>query len=391
MLKGVLLLLSAAAIGISAAGTNISHEFRPVPRPFSDELMAQLKLPPGFKINVFARGQGNARMMLLLPDGTILMTRNDVGEVVALRDLDGDGVADEAPVVARSTYVHGLALRNNVIYLANETRLLTMTWNTNGTFGKPVEFAEVPMGGLHPRRTLGFDDAGWLYVSVGSDCNNCGQTDPELATILRMQPDGSERSIFAHGLRNALGFAWHPVTHQLWAWDNGSDGRGDYIPPEELDLIEEGHHYGWPSCYGRRIPDKVTVSDPSVPPIDCKDTTPPVRGYTAHCAPITFLFYTSTNFPASYHNQGFVSFHGSWNRERAMGYKVVLVRFSHGHPVGFRDFVSGWLIENGTAYFGRPAGLIVAQDGSLLISDDVNGTIYRVSRKVHVGHHLASR
>ena len=141
MFNGALLLLSAAAMGISAAGTNISHEFRPVPRPFSDELMAQLKLPPGFKINAFARGQGNARMMLLLPDGTVLMTRNDVGEVVALRDLDGDGVADEAPVVARSTYVHGLALHNNIIYLANETRLLTMTWNTNGTFGTPVEFA----------------------------------------------------------------------------------------------------------------------------------------------------------------------------------------------------------------------------------------------------------
>jgi len=166
----------------------------------------------------------------------------------------------------------------------------------------------------------------------------------------------------------------------LWGWDNGSDGRGDNLPPEELDLIVEGNHYGWPSCYGKRVQDPITAQDPTITPMDCSLTTAPVRTYTAHCAPITFLFYTHTNFPALYRNNGFISFHGSWNRLHPKGYKVAEVVFDRrGRPVGFRDFVTGWLIENDTAFFGRPAGLVVAQDGALLITDDNNGAIYRVT------------
>jgi glucose/arabinose dehydrogenase len=317
-------------------------------------------------------------MMLLLPDGSILMTRYDIGQLVVMRDTNSDGVADEAPVIANIPLVHGLAFRNNTVYLASETKLFSMSWD-NGTFGTPVEFAQLPPGGLHPRRTIGFDDAGLLYVSVGSDCNNCGQQNPELATMLRMKPDGSERSVFARGLRNVVGFAWHPVTHQLWAWDNGSDGRGDSIPHEELDLLEEGNDYGWPSCYDRRVTDQLSKEDHSIIPTDCSQTVPPVRMYTAHCAPIAFVFYTGTQFPRSYQNNAFIAFHGSWNREHPKGYKVVRVRFSHGRPMGFQDFLSGWLIDKGTLQFGRPAGLVVAQDGALLISDDNNGTIYRVT------------
>jgi len=151
-------------------------------------------------------------------DGTVLMTRYDIGEVVALRDNDGDGVADETPVVASIPLVHGLALRSNVVYLASETKLFTMTLGPGGTFGAPSEFAQLPPGGLHPRRTIGFDDAGWFYVSVGSDCNNCGDQDPELAALLRMKPDGSERMVFAHGLRNMIGFAWHRKRISFGAW-----------------------------------------------------------------------------------------------------------------------------------------------------------------------------
>jgi glucose/arabinose dehydrogenase len=389
MPKGILVKLAAAALGVLAAereiiaATNVSHAFIPILHPYSDDMLRSLRTPPGFKVNVFARNQGNARMMLLLPDGTILVTRNDVGEVFALRDRNADGVADEWPVVARIPLVHGLALRDNVVYLASETKLLAMTWNANGTFGGARAFANLPAGGLHPRRTLGFDDGGYLYVSVGSDCNNCAQANPELATMLRMRPDGSARTIFARGLRNALGFAWHPQTKQLWAWDNGSDGRGDALPPEELDLLTEGNDYGWPSCYGQRQVDKVTRTDSSIPPRNCPGTTPMVRGYPAHSAPISFLFYTGTQFPAAFHNNGFVSFHGSWNREHVKGYKVVRVRFQHGVPMGFQDFVTGWLTDNGTSQFGRPAGLVVAGDGSLLISDDNNGMIYRVS---YTGH-----
>jgi glucose/arabinose dehydrogenase len=386
MFKGVMFLLVAATLGMSAAekknisSRTVSHSFNPALVVFSDDLVSKLKVPPGFGVNVFARGQGNARMMLLLPDGTILLTRNDVGELVAMRDKDGDGVAEDIRIVARIPLVHGIALRDNMVYLANETSLFTMSIGPNGTFGTPAAFAEVPPGGLHPRRTLGFDDAGWLYVSVGSDCNNCEEHNSELATILRMKPDGGERSVFARGLRNALGFAWHPATHALWGWDNGSDGRGDNLPPEELNLLRENHDYGWPFCYGNKLVDKITARDPSFTTRgNCANTTAPVRTYRAHSAPITLLFYSGTQFPLSYRNNGFVSFHGSWNREHPAGYKVVRIRFAHGAPMGFQDFVTGWLFDKDTKMFGRPAGLVVAQDGSLLISDDNNGVIYRVS------------
>jgi glucose/arabinose dehydrogenase len=380
-LVAIVLGLCATTVEIRAK-TNTSNRFVPVLRPFSEENLEKLKVPPGFRINVFATGQGNARMMLLIPDGTILLTRYDIGEVVALRDLDNDGVAESAPVVANIPLAHGLAYRDNTVYLASETKLYRMPVNGNGTFGAPTAFADLPPGGLHPRRTIGFDDAGWLYVSIGSSCNNCAELgSPEYAALVRMRPDGAQRTVFARGLRNMLGFDWHPVTGQLWGMDNGSDDRGDLIPPEELNLIREGADYGWPSCYARRKTDKITAQDPLIPLRDCRETTPMTRGYPAHSAPIAFVFYRATQFPAAYRNNAFFAVHGSWNRLRPSGYKVVRVRFANGKPMGFQDFVSGWLIEKGRAQFGRPAGLVVAQDGSLLISDDNNGVIYRVSRK----------
>jgi glucose/arabinose dehydrogenase len=366
--------------GTEAKAANASHRFVPPLRSFSDDMLRNLKVPPGFQINVFARGQGNARMMLLLPDGTVLLTRYDVGKVVALRDRDADGVADESPIVASIPFVHGMALRGNTVYLAGETNLLTMAVRGNGTFGPPTQFATLPEGGLHPRRTIGFDNAGWLYVSIGSTCNNCLDVgSPEYATLVRMQPDGNERSVFARGLRNMIGFDWHPTTGQLWGMDNGSDDRGDTIPPEELNLIEEGGDYGWPSCYARQKVDRITATDPLIPPRDCAETRPMVRGFPAHAAPIAFIFYSGTQFPVAYQTNAFITVHGSWNRLRPTGYKVLRVRFRHGRPMGFQDFATGWLTENGRAQFGRPAGLVVARDGSLLISEDNNGIIYRVS------------
>jgi glucose/arabinose dehydrogenase len=255
-----------------------------------------------------------------------------------------------------------------------------MSIEAGGGFGAPREFADLPPGGLHPRRTIGFDEAGMLYVSIGSTCNNCPDFgSPEYATLVRMRPDGSQRSIFARGLRNLIGFDWHPVTRQLWGMDNGSDDRGDAVPPEELNLLQEGAHYGWPSCYARRKVDKLALQDDSIPPQDCSQTTPMTRGYPAHSAPIAFLFYQGAQFPAGYRNNAFFAVHGSWNRLKPTGYKVVRIRFVNGRPIGFQDFARGWLTEKGQAQFGRPAGLVVAQDGSLLISDDNNGVIYRVS------------
>jgi glucose/arabinose dehydrogenase len=378
LLLGVILFWSVVVeCHSTTTTTNRSRRYVPTPKAFSDDYLPLLRTPPGFRVNVFARGQGNARMMLTLPDGTVLLTRFDVGEVVALRDHNGDGVADESPVIVRVPDVHGLALHSGTVYLASARKLYAMPMLLDGTFGTPREFAQLPEGGLHPRRTIGTDDAGRIYVSVGSWCNSCAEFDPEHATLMRMNSDGSERTIFARGLRDMVGFGWHPATRQLWGMDNGSDDRGDNIPPEELNLIEEGRDYGWPGCFGRRQLDKVTAEE--VGSYNCAGTTPMVRGYTAHAAPVGFVFYNGNQFPRAYEHNAFVAFHGSWNRGNPKGYKVVRVRFKNGRPMGFQDFVSGWLFENNTAQFGRPAGLTVAADGALLISDDVNGVIYRVS------------
>lgn len=387
MCKEALFLVMATVISLSAADKEaqkaqvVSQTFRPGKRDFTDQHLQQLKLPPGFKIGVFAKGQGNARMLLTLPDGTVLLSRMQEGDVVALRDENGDGAADAPEAVAKIKEVHGLAFRDKTVYLASTTKLFAAPLGEKGQLGPPREFATLPDGGQHPRRTMGFDDAGLLYVSIGSTCNNCHESNPEHATMVRMKPDGTDRKVFASGLRNTIGFDWHPETRALWGMDHGSDDRGNDVPPEELNLIQEGKHYGWPLCFGKGEIDKIAHVKPGMNPEEfCAKSTPMALGYQAHAAPIAFVFYNGSQFPPEFKGDAFTALHGSWNRDPAVGYSVVRVRFNNGQPVAFEDFVSGWLIEGGKAFFGRPAGLAVAKDGALLISDDVNGVIYRVSK-----------
>jgi len=358
----------------------ISHAFRPEQRPFTEERLGQLQVPAGFKINVFATNLGNARMMVTAPDGTIYLTRHKEGDVIALHDKDGDGRAEERSPVLKLKEVHGIALRENVIYLATTKKLLKATLSTHGQPEQPTEIADLPDGGQHPRRTLGFDPAGMLYVSIGSTCNNCEETNPEHATIVRMRPDATQRAVFARGLRNTIGFAWHPQTGELWGMDHGSDDRGNDLPPEELNLIKEGADYGWPFCHSQNQVDEIANKPKEGTKEErCAKAVAPALTYQAHSAPIGFLFYTGAQFPAEFRNDAFVAFRGSWNRAPATGYKVARVKFENGKPTRFEDFVSGFLVENGKAHFGRPAGLAMTKDGALLISDDTGGVIYRVS------------
>jgi glucose/arabinose dehydrogenase len=195
-----------------------------------------------------------------------------------------------------------------------------------------------------------------------------------------MRTEGGERSVFARGLRNTIGFAWHPETRELWGMDHGSDWRGDDQPPEELNRLVEGADYGWPLCFGDRKPDPLFDSQKVKDKVEhCRKTQPPALGYQAHSAPIAMVFYGGAQFPADHRNDAFVAMHGSWNRVPATGYKVARVHFEHGRPVRFEDFLTGFLVEDGRGHFGRPAGLAVTRDGALLVSDDTNGIIYRVS------------
>ncbi|KAB8143138.1 sorbosone dehydrogenase family protein [Chloroflexia bacterium SDU3-3] len=322
-------------------------------------------------------------MMVAAPNGAVYVTRREQGDVLALTDTDGDGRADEIKTAAAGLpLVHGIALKGGQIYLATDTKVYVGDIQDDKTLGGlHTIIDDLPTGGQHANRTLAFGPDGMLYITVGSTCNACRETDQESATILRARPDGSERAMFAKGLRNTIGFGWHPGSGQLWGMDHGSDWRGDDQPPEELNLIQPGGDYGWPYCYGARQADPFFSQEPpgTTKAAYCATTKPPVLTYQAHSAPIGMAFYMGAQFPPEYQGDAFVAMRGSWNRSQPTGYKVVRVRFQNGWPAGYEDFMSGFLIEDGAAHFGRLAGVAVTPYGSLLVSDDANGVIYRVS------------
>lgn len=356
------------------------HVFRPEERPVTAEVAATLRVPNGFSISTFASGVDDARM-LVARGSFVYVTRPQPGDVLRLEDRDGDGSAETRATVASALpLVHGIAFRGEQVYLATPNEVLSASVDANGDFGEPsVIIDDLPDGGQHPLRTIGISPDDRLFISVGSTCDACPESTPENATLLVAELDGSARRIYAKGLRNTIGFGWHPVTERLWGMDHGSDWRGDDTPPEELNAIDEGNDYGWPYCYGNRRVDPVIQDPPDeTKEAYCADTSGPELTTAAHEAPIALAFYTGTSFPSDHRDDAFIAMHGSWNRYPPTGYKVVRVVFENGVPQHFEDFVTGFLIEDGAAMFGRPAGVAVAPDGSLLFSDDANGAIYRV-------------
>jgi glucose/arabinose dehydrogenase/Cu/Zn superoxide dismutase len=359
------------------------YKFQPEERLPTDERIAQLQLPPGFAIDVFAEDLGNVRMMAQAADGTVLVTRRAQGDVIALRDEDGDGRAAEMEIVASDLeYVHGILIVEDDLYLVTDTDLYRTTLSEGSQLGElETVVDDLPDAGQHPNRTIRLGQDGMFYISIGSTCNACNETNEEAATIIRMRPDGSERTIFARGLRNTIGFGFHPESDELWGMDMGTDWRGNDAPPEELNLIVEGGDYGWPYCYADQQIDRHFPLEPPgrTKAEHCPLTIAPTMVYTAHSSPIGMVYYTGEMFPEEYRNDAFFAMRGSWNRMPAVGYKVVRLRFEEGQPVDFEDFVTGFLIEDGQAHFGRIAGLLVLQDGSMLLSEDTNGVIYRIT------------
>jgi glucose/arabinose dehydrogenase len=333
-------------------------------------------LPEGFRIEIFASGLEAPRFMALSPDGVLFITALDGGEVVALPDRNKDGKADRVITFVKGLKrPHGIDFHEGYLYVGETHQVVRFKYDKFDTAPgeKEIIVPNLPTGG-HFTRTVRFSPDGKMYVSVGSSCNVCQEKDERRAAILQFNPDGSDGEIFARGLRNSVGITWHPQTKEMWATDNGRDWLGDNLPPEEINIVKEGKNYGWPQCYGNKIPDPEYGSEEF-----CKKTMPPVFEMQAHSAPLGLAFYTGNMFPEEYRGDLFVAFHGSWNRSVPTGYKVVRVKIEDGKPASIEDFAAGWL--RGQKAEGRPVDVIVGLDGSLYISDDRAGMVYRISHR----------
>jgi glucose/arabinose dehydrogenase len=355
--------------------------FRPALAAANDENVSRLKVPSGFKVNKFAEGLGKPRMLVTTNKGDVYTSDREAGIVIKLRDADGDGIAEDKKIVANIKQVHGLAIFNGQMYMVAVNELYSADINADGTLAQAkMLIDDLPDGGQHPNRTIGFGPDGKLYLTVGSTCNSCPESNKENATILQANADGTDRKIFAKGLRNTIGFGWHPETKEMWGMDHGIDWLGDDEQKEEVNQIRQGADYGWPFIYGegKYNPASRPEGDSTYQQYLQKTTLPSLT-YQAHSAPMGMIFYTSTKFPSDYKNDAFIAMRGSWNRSSPVGYKVVRLHFENGRPVRFDDFLTGFVIDNNQSHFGRLVGVTMHTDGSLLVSDDTNGVIYRVS------------
>jgi glucose/arabinose dehydrogenase len=381
----------AGAAGAEQYGTLhtvTAHTFRPERVDATPELRGTLQVPDGFQVGVFAEGVGNARMMAVAGDGTVYVTRPGTNDVIALSDEDGDGEADGAPRVVASDLqnVHGIAIRDGRIYLATIHEIYGGRITGDGSISDlTAVIDDLPGGGQHARRTLEFGPDGKLYLQIGSSCNACIESEESKAAISVIEPGDWSRRVFAEGLRNTMGFDWHPETEEMWGVDHGTDWRGDDVPPGELNRLEDGRHYGWPYCWGDRQPDYLTYA---MPPGDvakdqfCQERTEGMAlGFAAHSAGIDLVFYDGEQFPEDYRGDAFITQRGSWNREFPVGYAVVRVHFEDGQPSHVQDFLFRFLTEDRQSHFGRVAGLAVDNEGALLVSEDTNGVIYRISHE----------
>ncbi|PWL38860.1 sorbosone dehydrogenase [Flagellimonas aquimarina] len=343
--------------------------------------LQDLNLPDGFKIEVFAEGIDGARSMAMGDDGTLFVGTRNEKTVYALQDLNGDYRAEKIMVLDSTLEVpNGIAFKDGALYVAEVGRLLRYP-NIEQQLSSPpqpeVIYDDYPTEFHHGWKYIAFGPDGKLYVPVGAPCNICERSDEDerYATITRMNPDGSNREIYAKGVRNTVGFTWHPETGELWFTDNGRDMMGDDIPPCELNRVtESGQHFGYPYCHGG------TVKDPEFgDKFPCSDFVAPVQAMGAHVAPLGVKFYTGNMFPNTYKGYAFIAEHGSWNRSSKVGYKISLVKLKDNEAVSYETFIDGWLNDDTQEAFGRPVDILFLADGSMLISDDFGDAIYRVS------------
>lgn len=334
-------------------------------------------LPKGFKIALYTDQTPEARSLALGDDGTVYVGSREQGKVYAVRDLDGDGSAELVTVIAAGLNLpNGVAFYRGALYVAEVHRIIRFD-GIAANLDHPPEPALVydglPREALHGTRYLRVGPDGKLYLGIGVPCNVCKPEQDVYGTLARLDRDGSHFEIIARGIRNSVGFDWQPDSGHLYFTDNGRDLLGDDLPPDELNRLDRpGQHFGFPYCHGGKLADPQFGREKS-----CGQFTPPAWRFPAHAAPLGMRFYTGIQFPPEYRNQLFVAQHGSWNRSRPQGYKVALVRFEKNRPVADKTFIDGWLAPDGKA-LARPVDILQMPDGSLLVSDEMNGSLYRI-------------
>ncbi len=336
-----------------------------------------IKLPPGFDIEIYAHNIPNARSMALSPNGTLFVGTRKAGSVYAVLDNNKDFHVDAVVTLAKNLNMpNGVAFRNGALYVAEVSRVLRYD-NIEKQIHSPPRPVIVndrfPTDKHHGWKYIAIGPDEMLYVPVGAPCNICEEDDRRYATIMRMQLDGSGLEIFAHGIRNTVGFDWHPQTKVLWFTNNGRDWMGDDLPPDTLHQApQKDLHFGFPYCHAGYIPDPQYGKKRR-----CDEFSSPALKLGPHVAPLGMKFYTGRMFPQSYHNQIFIAEHGSWNRSVPIGYRITMAIFDKNMSLRYETFAQGWL--QGDIAWGRPVDLIAMADGSLLVSDDKAGVVYRIT------------
>ncbi len=340
--------------------------------------ISTVKVPPGFRIDLFANGLQDPRFISFGPDGALYVAERGANRIVALVDRNRDGSADQQTTFAENLHrPHSLVYHQGAWFVGVPSGVVRLKDRDGDGLAeeRQVLIGDYPTGG-HSTRTVEFLPDGRMLVSVGSSCNVCDESDPRRATVMIYDgPQASGERVFARGLRNAVGLAVHPDSGELWATNNGRDLLGDDLPPDDIYIVRDGLDYGWPRCHSG------TIEDPDFGgPGACRDVPMPVVKIPAHSAPLGLVFYTGENFPSEYHGDLFIAFHGSWNRSEPTGYKVVRLPLDGSEPRSeLQDFATGWLNKATGQASGRPVGLAVGPDGALYISDDKAGMIYRIS------------
>lgn len=373
------ILLLFLSCGNSEVGADIKNTAVLSPKPVQEqqqpEELSFIRLPEGFRISVFAKVP-NARSMCLGERGTVFVGNRSENSVYAVVDMNSDGVADKVyKIIDGLNMPNGVAFKDGSLYVAEVSRILrfdSIETKLNQPPKPVVVYDKYPTNKHHGWKYIAFGPDGLLYVPVGAPCNVCNEKEEVFATITTLDIATKSRKIFASGIRNTVGFDWHPVTGDLWFTDNGRDMMGDDIPNDELNYAPEaGMHFGFPFCHQGNVPDPEFGKGKR-----CADYVSPKAFLGPHVAALGMKFYTGNQFPARYKHQIFIAEHGSWNRSKPIGYRVGIAFLEGDRVVKYEPFAEGWLQNDNVK--GRPVDILNLADGSILVSDDYAGLIYKI-------------